>query len=137
MAILIDTNVLLAAAFSRDSRHSEAAQILRATSDQQRIVTAPVVSELFYMMTARLTYQHAVQAFARTRAAFQIEGITDADMTRMHEIMSKYHDAEFDYVDVSIMAVAERLNVTRICTFDRRDFQIYQPSRCSHFDLLP
>lgn len=34
MTILIDTNVLLAAAFNRDSRHSEAAQVLRATTNE-------------------------------------------------------------------------------------------------------
>lgn len=58
-------------------------------------------------------------------------------MARMQEIMTKYADAEFDYGDVSIMAIAERLNITRICTFDRRDFHIYQPTHCSHFELVP
>ena len=35
------------------------------------------------------------------------------------------------------MAIAERLNITRIATFDRRDFSIFQPSHCDYLELLP
>jgi hypothetical protein len=52
-------------------------------------------------------------------------------------IMQRYRTSEFDFADVAIMAVAERLNITRICTFDRRDFGVYRPLHCGHFELLP
>ena len=40
--------------------------------------------------------------------------------------MEKYADARFDFVDCCIMALAERLAITQICTFDRRDFSIFK-----------
>ncbi len=35
------------------------------------------------------------------------------------------------------MASAERLSVTRIATFVRRDFSIFRPRHCDYLDLLP
>jgi uncharacterized protein len=55
----------------------------------------------------------------------------------MQEIMRQYQDAEFDFVDTSIMAIAERLNIKQICTFDHRDFSIFRPKHCDYLKLLP
>jgi hypothetical protein len=33
--------------------------------------------------------------------------------------------------------MAERLNITRACTFDRRDFSIFRPHPCDYLELLP
>jgi predicted nucleic acid-binding protein len=35
------------------------------------------------------------------------------------------------------MAVAERLNIGRVLTLDRRDFQIMRPRHRDFFELLP
>ena len=51
--------------------------------------------------------------------------------------MRQYADTELDFVDTAIMAVSERLNITRIATFDRRDFSIYRPTHVEHYELLP
>ncbi len=59
------------------------------------------------------------------------------DLRRVREIAIAYADAEFDIVDCCIMAIAERLNITRIATFDRRDFSVFRPSHCEYFELLP
>lgn len=48
-----------------------------------------------------------------------------------------YGDVAFYIVDCCIMAIAERLGVTRIATFDRRDFSIFRPQHCDFFELLP
>lgn len=55
----------------------------------------------------------------------------------MHEIMNRYSDNAFDYTDVAIMALAERLSISRIATFDQRDFGVYRPTHCEYFELLP
>jgi predicted nucleic acid-binding protein len=35
------------------------------------------------------------------------------------------------------MAVAERYEITRILTLDRRDFEIVRPAHIAHFEILP
>ncbi len=89
------------------------------------------------MTMVRVNYARAVQVFAGTRAAFQIEGLTDVDMDRMQQIMNDYQSSEFDFTDVAVMALAERLNISQVGTFDRRDFSIFRPSHCAFLKLLP
>jgi uncharacterized protein len=137
MAILIDTSMLLAFAFAKDTNHKAASSTLHALSQATRIVAAPVLTELFYMTMVRINYARAIQIFASTRAAFEIQALTEFDMVRMQEIMKQYEDASFDYTDTAIMALSERLNITQIATFDRRDFSIFRPKHCDYLELLP
>lgn len=53
------------------------------------------------------------------------------------EILTKYSDTRIDFVEICIMAMGERLKITRILTFDQRDFGIYRPSHIAQFELLP
>jgi len=48
-----------------------------------------------------------------------------------------YTDAEFDLVDCCIMPLSERLNITQVATFDRRDFSTHRPGQCNYLELLP
>ena len=59
------------------------------------------------------------------------------DYLRSAEILRKYNDQNFDFVDACIVAMAERLNITTILTVDRRHFSIFRPSHCESFELLP
>jgi predicted nucleic acid-binding protein len=137
MAVLIDTNVLLALAFPKDTNHQTARTAMRDLT-QDRVIAAPVLPELFFMMTDRLGYRAAVTFFTRLQtAAFQIEALTPNDMARMSQIMIEYEDNTFDYVDAAIMALSERLNITTIYTFDRRDFTTFRPAHCDYLELLP
>ncbi len=85
----------------------------------------------------RVSYARAIQIFALTRRTFEIQALTEPDMARMQQIMEQYQDASFDFTDSAIMALAERLNITRVCTFDRRDFSIFRPRHCDYLELLP
>lgn len=51
--------------------------------------------------------------------------------------MDFYQSARFDFVDCCIMALSERLNITQVCTLDRRDFSIFRPGHCPFLELLP
>jgi predicted nucleic acid-binding protein len=56
---------------------------------------------------------------------------------RSAEILRQYADANLDFVDALIVATAERLNIKRLLTLDRRDFQLIRPKHCASFELLP
>jgi predicted nucleic acid-binding protein len=51
--------------------------------------------------------------------------------------MQTYEDSKLDFVDYCIMALAERLTIMQVCTFDRRDFAMFRPCHCDYLDLLP
>ena len=48
---------------------------------------------------------------------------------RVAEILDEYLDSRIDFVDASVMAVAERYGSTKILTLDQRDFRLYRPQR--------
>jgi predicted nucleic acid-binding protein len=55
----------------------------------------------------------------------------------MRELMRKYRDLPMDLADAALVRVAERERLRRIFTLDRRDFQVYRPSRMGRFAVLP
>ena len=84
----------------------------------------------------------AIEGLRRSFAHFkdmspQLVPIVPEDVHTIHEITEMYASAEFDIVDCCIMALAERLQITRIATFDRRDFSIFRPRHCDFLELLP
>jgi uncharacterized protein len=136
-AALLDTGFLLAVAAPGDLNHSLARAAMRELIGI-RVVPAPVLPELFFMVSSRVNYPAAIRLFEAIQGtAFNIEGLTPADMIRMGEIMGQYRDSEFDFVDTALMALAERMNITRVYTVDKRDFATFRPRHCSHLTLLP
>ncbi len=138
MAILIDTNFLLAAIFVKDKNHQVAAKAIQSLNPTNCIVPIPVLQELFYMTSVRLNYETAIEYCERvSKTGFILESITESDFSRIFQIMRQYTSASFDFTDVVILALAERLSITQVYTFDRRDFLIYRPTHCEYLELLP
>jgi predicted nucleic acid-binding protein len=69
--------------------------------------------------------------------AIEILALGKDDAARMKELMRKYRDLPMDLADAALVRVAERERLRRIFTLDRRDFQLYRPSRIGRFVLLP
>jgi predicted nucleic acid-binding protein len=72
-----------------------------------------------------------------TYSDWHIENLTGADLERAQELLSVYKDAELDFADATIIAMAERLDVDTILTLDRRDFRMVRPLHAGYFNLLP
>lgn len=94
--------------------------------------------EVSYLFLRDLGYS-GVQQFLTHISQLDAQWISllQTDLIRVHEIATEYESAQFDVVDCCIMAQAERLNIRRIATFDRRDFSIFRPKHCEYLELLP
>ena len=105
------------------------------------------VNRLFYPflllpklhLLARDINNEAAADFVASLAATELtlETPHQEDYSRSAEILRQYSDAKLDFVDTLIVAIAERLNITRVLTLDRRDFQLIRPKHCSGFEILP
>ena len=67
----------------------------------------------------------------------QIEPLTAIDLESVNQVLKQYADSQLDFVDAVIVAIAERLNITRVLTLDRRDFSTMHPKHCDYFEILP
>ncbi len=137
MTIIADSNMLYALYNARDAFHQDAISFV-SQSNETLLVPNVALPEVCYLLTRDIGY-FGLQKFLRyfTRLNAQLVPIEMDDLRRVREIAIAYADAEFDIVDCCIMAIAERLNITRIATFDRRDFSVFRPSHCEYFELLP
>ena len=73
-----------------------------------------------------------VVTFLRGIAAsrFKLVALTDADLERVAEILEKYVDSRIDFVDASVMTVAECYSSAKILTLDQRGFRLFRPQHC-------
>jgi predicted nucleic acid-binding protein len=135
--VLTDTSFLYSFFDKTDDKH----QLTRSALKDSRIhliVPDVVLAEVTYLLKAQVG-MHAVVKFLDGLVAAQtpLEPVIISDLTRIREIMEDYADARFDFVDCCIMALAERLNITRVYTFDHRDFRIFRPKHCDYLNCCP
>jgi hypothetical protein len=140
MSVLVDTRPLYAAADRSDRQHSACAGLLRelVAAGGELLVPVPVVVETCWLL-GRFVGPQAEATFLDLAAGnrFSIVGLTDADLARAAELVRTYAGFPLGIVDASVVAVAERLEVTQLFTVDRRHFPAVRPRHIESFTLLP
>jgi predicted nucleic acid-binding protein len=134
---LIDNGFLYEMLDKNAPHHALARQVLKAKSAQYFIPDV-ALTEAIYLVRKAGDIKAAIQFMdALIRFPKALIPINDADLPRIREIMLIHAAAKFDFVDCCIMALSERLNITTLCPFDRRDFSQFRPSHTTHLELLP
>jgi predicted nucleic acid-binding protein len=135
--ILVDTNILVAVANDRDPYHHSARELLETLPDEL-LVPPTVIAEVCYLVHQRGGNPPEVE-FLRNfgTSALQLAELTRADIGRMADLAERYADLGLGGTDASLVAIAERLGIDRIATFDRRHFTVVRPAHVEAFTLLP
>lgn len=135
MAILVDTGILYALADADDRWHDRAREWLEEVSE---LILAPVtvLPEVTYLLQTRLG-SSVERRFVRSLATgeLDVEPLKPADVQRAFDLMGRYPDHGF--VDLSMVAMAERLKVTTLATTDRRHLSQVTPKHVPGFTLVP
>jgi predicted nucleic acid-binding protein len=135
--LVVDAGPLYAAAARGDRDHARCATLLRAHAGAPLVVPALVVTEVAYLIGARLG-AGAEAAFARALrdGELLVEPPTE-DWARITELCETYADLPLGIVDASVIAAAERLRADSIATLDHRHFAVVRPVHLKAFTLLP
>jgi len=133
--ILVDTGPLVALIHEDDDRHQACKETFLRLTEPLGTVW-PVLTEAMYLLSFSWEAQMALWEMIET-GAVEILVLGKDDVGRMRELMRKYRDLPMDLADAALVRVAERERLRRIFTLDRRDFQIYRPSRIGRFAVLP
>lgn len=137
MTLIVDSSFLVAM-FNRGDKYFARARRFSLLRSELMLVPHVALPEISYLLTRDLDYLKSWRFLDFFEVAnAKLQPIIADDLTRITEIANQYPRAEFDFVDLCIMAIAERLGITRIATFDGRDFSIYRPRHCDYFELLP
>jgi len=127
----------LASLNSSEPEH-QATIIVLESIRESIVLPVPAITEVAYLL-ARDIGNDAAADFISSLADTELilEAPLEEDYLRSAEILRQYGDADLDFVDALIAATAERLNITRLLTLDRRDFQLIRSRHCDGFELLP
>lgn len=134
--ILIDAGPLVAIIDRTDKHHAACTRTVRAL-DCQFVTTLPAITEAMYLLRlcGGAVGQSTLWKLILRRDVI-IEHPTDADLARMEALMARYADRPMDFADASLVAIAERLSLSRIFTVDRSDFTVYRLNRRTPFTVI-
>jgi hypothetical protein len=136
--ILIDTSFLYALNDLADRNREKALKFATGSVEYQYIVPQVALAEAAYMLQQHVGERALLNFWEGLESPeVHLQPVEKADLRRAREIRLQYADAHFDFVDCCIKALSERLKITQICTFDRRDFSIFRPSHTDYLELLP
>jgi predicted nucleic acid-binding protein len=133
---IADTSFVVAVGNRADANHRICTQVFH----QQSAICLPqsVFAEVGYML-GRAIGKRALAGFLRQlpQTRYRIIPLEAEDLTRTADLLDQYHDTRLDFVDASIVAIAERLSITRILTLDQRDFRLVRPRHIEYLELHP
>jgi predicted nucleic acid-binding protein len=135
--IVVDTGVVVAMGNRRDDDHHRCTELLTTTLEPL-VLPEPLLVEIGYMLGSRAGAQ-AEADFLRDVAdgAYTVESMMLADIARAADLVEKYADLPLGTADACVIALAERLGVTRVATLDKRHFSVVKPRHIPAFTLLP
>ena len=137
MALILDTGPILALLDAGDPAHKRCVTMVRNTREDL-VIPVCVLVEVDYWVHKHLgasTWQVVTEDI--DRGAYRLADLTVDDLTRAAELDAAYPDLDLGLVDASVIALAERLDETKVATLDRRDFSVVRPRHCDALRLLP
>ena len=140
-SIIADTGGLLRALARTPTGQASFPEYERIlTSAAAVIVPGLVLAEVDYFLRAeRKAMRRLIAEIFDPATRYEYEVPLPTDITRALELDAKFEDLDLGLVDGMVAAVAERRQVYRVLTSDRRDFAAVRvgPRFTRALDLLP
>ena len=138
MTAILDTGFIFALTDKTDDNHVRVLRVAQIIGDEPLVLPSVVIPEACYLIGSRLGHK-SMRDFLKNLiiSKTQIEPLLEQDLKRVTQILENYADSHLDFVDAAVIAIAERLNIIRVLTIDRRDFSLIRPVHCNYFELLP
>jgi predicted nucleic acid-binding protein len=121
-SIVVDAGPLIALFDRNDRHHRRAMEFVREQSDPL-ITNLPVLTEATFLLRFSVEAQRDLLGWAYE--ALNIDQDTATDLPRIIAILEKYRDMPADFADASLVALAERRNISRVASIDR-EFAVYR-----------
>lgn len=136
MALVLDTSGVIALLSRADDAHEACVAV--ASADDELIVPPLTLVEIDYWCR-KSAASAAFEQFTRDiqQGAYELATLPIADLARSVDLAHTYRDLDLGIVDASVIALTERLRVTRVLTLDRREFSLVRPRHCAALMLLP
>jgi predicted nucleic acid-binding protein len=137
MGVLLDTSAILAAADRSDLNHRAAADWF-ARVDEPLFLGALTLAEVDHVLQRELgPGATAAVVGAILDGAIRVVAPTDDDLRRALELLTEAAEQHPHLPEAVLIAIAERLDIRRVATFDRRPIAVFRPRHVAALDLEP
>ncbi len=137
MALICDSSGVYAL---YDADSSELAKVSAVCEAETGPLLLPVIllAEIDYLLHSRLGPDAAMDfTQAIQQEEFTLIPLQAQDLARCRELTAQYRDLEIGPADATVVAAAERLQISRLLTLNLRHFRVIVPRNLPHFVLLP
>ena len=135
--IIVDTSGLLAALFSDQRRHREAASVL-LEMDGPFVLSPFVLAELDYLITKLAGVEVELAMLDEVaRGAYRLAEFGPGEVALAREVIKKYPGLDLGLADASLVVLAESSGVRDLLTLDARHFRTVLGPRGEPFRILP
>ncbi len=102
------------------------------------VLPVSILPEITYLLQRRIG-PSAEGAFVRAVAdgQFSVVSLAPEDFPRVADLLHAYGDLPLGFVDASVVAVSERLEVAEVLTTDRKHFGVVRPRHVESLRLVP
>src|SRR5262245_26188800 len=138
MSVIADTGFVVSAVFTSDRYYKACTELY--TQQQEIYLPQTTLAEVMYLISKGGGNRMAatfLEGLVSPHTKYRLIALEPEDIKRTVDILRQYVDSRVDFVDATVAAVAERLNITTILTLDKRDFMIIRPGHTAYFTLLP
>jgi predicted nucleic acid-binding protein len=137
MAILLDTSAVLAAADRADLNHEAAVAWFRR-ADEPLLLGALTLGELDVLLQRELGAEASLAVVdAIVEGVIRLVSPSVEDLVRAVDLLREAAEHRPRLADAVLVAMAERLDVRRVVTFDRRPIAVFRPRHVRSLDLEP
>ena len=135
--ILVDTGPIVAMINDRDDRHQECKQLLERLPGPLLVPTTVATEACILLERRRGSHSEQLLLEDLRLGHFTLIESLSVDLHRVADLVKQYSNLSLGTVDASVIALAERLQITVVATLDKRDFSAVQPAHVPAFTLLP
>ncbi len=133
--VLIDAGPLIAILNGRDDHHARCVAALRELREPLLTTWMPI-TEAMYLLDFSSDAQGALLEMI-DRRALEVLSLEPNDTKSVRLLMEKYRDLPMDFADATLVHVANREQIGKVFTVDRRDFSVYRLSDGRSLELIP
>lgn len=134
--LVCDASVVYAALSPRDRSHEACVELL--SSSPSTTIPAPVIVEVDWLARSLGDPRATEEVLGSVEdGSVSVLDLDVEDYARVRSLLETYADIGLEFVDAAVIALAERLEQTRVATLDHRHFSDVKPLHCERLTLVP
>lgn len=133
--VLVDTSFLVALLNTEDPYHHVALEKVNLMRKRTWVSSHLVLHETYYILKKRASQEKALSFLSFANKRINFYSLPTNWIVRASEIIKKFHDAEIDLTDATLVIVAEELNHGDILSTDG-DFNYLRWGKRNFFNNL-